>query len=272
MLIRVQMKALAGLITKERLIRFGVYGLSIAAGLLLWQWVSTSFFSPILFPPPTKVIPAFGHQLASGSLVYAARVSMTRILIGFALGTLFGVCVGFLIARVALVRMVAEPWVNLLRFIPTIALLAPFIVWFGIGESAKIGLIVYTTTFIVMLNTIAGVYGLSHQRLRAARAFGASEAQVFLSVIVPGTLPFIFTGMRLAMGNSFMTVVAAELVAAQSGLGFMINQARLFLDSTTIFVGIIALATLGLMTDVLLVTVQNTLFRRYTMGLRLRQR
>jgi NitT/TauT family transport system permease protein len=237
---------------------------SVVAVLLIWQLISTTFYSPVLFPPPTQVIPAFFREIADGSLPAQAAVSMARIGAGFVIGSALGIVLGLLIARVRIIRLIAEPLTQFARFIPVIALLSPFIVWFGIGEVSKVMLIVYTTTFIVLLNTVAGVYRISEQKFRAARCFGASEWQVLGHIVVPGALPFIFTGMRLAMGNSFMTVVSAELVASDSGLGFMINQARLFLDTETIFVGILALGILGFLADFILSLVARTAFGKYT--------
>jgi NitT/TauT family transport system permease protein len=232
--------------------------------LVIWQLISTTFYSPVLFPPPTVVFPALWADIVSGDLEAQAGVSLARIGSGFVIGSLAGIILGLLLARVRFVRLATEPFLQFLRFIPVIALLSPFIVWFGIGETSKVMLIVYTTTFIVMLNTTAGVYAISEQKYRAARCFGASEGQVLFGIIVPGTLPYIFTGMRLAMGNSFMTVVSAELVASDAGLGYMINQARLFLDMPTIFVGIITLGVLGFCADILLVILARTVFGRYT--------
>jgi NitT/TauT family transport system permease protein len=249
---------------ESRAVSVAIQVVGVVAVLAVWQLVSTTLYSPVLFPPPSLVFPALVRQLADGTLQYQAGVSLARIGAGFVIGSLVGIVLGLLIARIRIVRLLTEPVTQFLRFIPVIALLSPFIVWFGIGETPKVMLIVYSTTFIVMLNTIAGVYRIAEQKLRGARAFGASESQVLTHVIIPGTLPYIFTGMRLAMGNSFMTVVSAELVASDAGLGFMINQARLFLDTQTIFVGIIALGVLGFLADFLLSLIARTVFGKYT--------
>jgi NitT/TauT family transport system permease protein len=139
--------------------------------------------------------------------------------------------------------------VQFFRFVPAIAWLSPAIIWFGIGETSKVILIVYTTCFIVAISTIAGCESVNENKIRAARSLGANRWQEFAHVMVPATMASTLTGMRVAMGNSFMTIVAAEMLAAQTGLGFMINSARTFLDVPTIFVGIVTLGLLGLMAD-----------------------
>ena len=116
-------------------------------------------------------------------------------------------------------RRLLEPYTEFLRFIPATALITVAVIWFGIGEGSKIFLIIYTTVFIVIINTAAGVSAVAPNKIRAARSLGAGPAQVFFFVALPATVPYILTGMRLAMANSFVTIVAAELVAANDGLG-----------------------------------------------------
>ena len=116
-------------------------------------------------------------------------------------------------------RRLLEPYTEFLRFIPATALITVAVIWFGIGEGSKIFLIIYTTVFIVIINTAAGVAAVAPNKIRAARSLGASRAQVFFFVALPATVPYILTGMRLAMANSFVTIIAAELVAANNGLG-----------------------------------------------------
>jgi NitT/TauT family transport system permease protein len=146
-------------------------------------------------------------------------------------------------------RAIGAPLVHFLRFIPAMAWFAPFLLWFGVGEGTKILLIVYTTVFIVILNTMAGVVSVAPNKIRMARCFGAAPLRVFLGIILPASAPFILTGMRIAMGNSFMTVVAAEMLAGGDGLGYLVFTATVSLNTTTIFAGVLVLGTLGLITD-----------------------
>ena len=146
-------------------------------------------------------------------------------------------------------RRILEPYTEFLRFIPATALITVAVIWFGIGEGSKIFLIIYTTVFIVIINTAAGVSAVAPNKIRAARSLGANPAQVFLFVALPATVPFILTGMRLAMGNSFVTIIAAELVAANAGLGKMIWDARLYMLVDQIFVALVVLGLLGFTAD-----------------------
>ena len=138
---------------------------------------------------------------------------------GFLGGSLIGIPIGLAIGSFAIVRRMLEPYTEFLRFIPATALITVAVIWFGIGEGSKIFLIIYTTVFIVIINTAAGVTAVAPNKIRAARSLGASRAQVFFFVALPATVPYILTGMRLAMANSFVTIIAAELVAANDGLG-----------------------------------------------------
>jgi NitT/TauT family transport system permease protein len=184
-----------------------------------------------------------------GTLWENARVSLQRIALGFMFGSLIGIPIGMAIGSFALVRRVLEPYTEFLRFIPATALITVAVIWFGIGEGSKIFLIIYTTVFIVIINTAAGVSAVAPNKIRAARSLGATRAQVFWYVALPATVPYILTGMRLAMGNSFVTIIAAELVAANVGLGKMIWDARLYMLVDQIFVALLVLGLLGFTAD-----------------------
>ena len=144
------------------------------------------------------------------------------------------------------------PYVQFLRFIPPVAWFAPVLLWLGAGEAGKIVLIIDTTVFIVAINTMLGVHAINIDKTRMASAMGANRTQLFLLIVLPGAGAYIFTGMRLAMGNSFATIVAAELLASTSGLGFMITNAQNMLEMPTMFAAIIMLGILGYISDVLL--------------------
>jgi NitT/TauT family transport system permease protein len=161
------------------------------------------------------------------------------------------------------VRLFLDPYINVLRFVPAIALLTPFVVWFGIGERSKIILLTFATLFIVLLNTIAGVDDIPRNRRRAARMMGISGVSLFWLVVVPSTLPYMFTGMRIAMGVSFATIVVAEMVAADRGLGFLLSYARIISAMDLELVAILALGVLGWSADRLFEGVRTRAFRRF---------
>lgn len=236
-------------ISGERWRSAAIVVVSVLTGLIVWQIVSTVFFSSILFPTPAATLTEAIAEIRNGSLFVDIGASLARILVGFGLGSVVGIAGGLLIGYFPLARALFNPYLQFFRFIPPIAWVSPAMIWFGIGENSKIFIIVYGTIFTVALNTVAGAASVHRDKIRAARMVGAHEWQVFLWVIVPSTVGYILTGMRLAMGVSFMTVVAAEMLAAQSGIGYLIINSRLWMATDKIFVGILALGCLGYATD-----------------------
>ena len=229
--------------------RFSGYLVGFASLFALWHVAAVYLLNSVLFPPPLRVIAKAVELAEDGTLWSNASVSLQRIALGFLFGSLLGVPLGLAIGSFAIVRRLLEPYTEFLRFIPATALITVAVIWFGIGEGSKVFLIIYTTIFIVIINTAAGVSAVAPNKIRAARSLGASRAQVFFFVALPATLPYILTGMRLAMGNSFVTIIAAELVAANAGLGKMIWDARLYMLVDQIFVALLVLGLLGFTAD-----------------------
>ena len=189
------------------------------------------------------------------------------ILLGWVIGCAIAIPLGLVAGRSALVRAIFDPYVEFFRFIPPIAFITLFLIWFGLGETSKILLIVYTTMFVTFLNTMTGAMSVEPEKIRAARCMGATPRQTFVHVVVPATVPHIVTGLRLAMGNAFMTVVAAELVAAQSGVGHLIWNSRLFAQTDFVFVGIITLGLMGFTANWALKKIALRLAYRYNIQL-----
>lgn len=242
--------------------RFGLYVILAIGTFVVWS-IAASFSQPVFFPGPLAVLKAFRGLSADGSLLKFAGVSYARILSGWFVGSIIGIPIGLIAGRVNLARKVMEPYIQFFRFIPPIAFVTLSLIWFGMGETSKIVLIIYTTTFIVIINTMSGVLNVEKEKIRAGQCLGASDRQIMFHIVIPATVPYIITGMRLAMGNSFMTVVSAEMIAAQSGIGFLIFNARLFMQTDQIFVGIITLGVMGLLADYLFRIVIQKLFYRY---------
>jgi ABC-type nitrate/sulfonate/bicarbonate transport system permease component len=232
-----------------RLRDVGLYLLGFASLFLIWHVASTWIIPSVLFPPPWKVV-LKGIELAEdGTLWEQVSASLGRIAAGFAGGSLIGIPIGLAIGSFPIVRRLLEPYTEFLRFIPATAMITVAVIWFGIGEGSKIFLIIYTTVFIVIINTAAGVSAVAPNKIRAARSLGASAGQVFFFVALPATVPYILTGMRLAMANSFATIIAAELVAANNGLGRMIWDSRMYMLVDQIFVALVVLGFLGFTAD-----------------------
>lgn len=226
------------------------YLLSFVIFLAAWYFLSTRT-TPLFFPSPLLVLHAFTEMIGDGSLWGHVEISLMRILIGWAIGSALGIPIGLLMGDVRFINNLLHPYIQFFRFVPPISFVTLSLIWFGMGETSKIILIVYTSVFIVTVNTIAGVMSVNPIHEQAARSLGANRFQIFMRVILPSTIPFLLTGMRLAMGNSFMTIVSAEMIAADKGLGFLIFTSRLFMQTERIFVGIVALGILGFMVDAL---------------------
>jgi len=216
---------------------------------LAWHVASVYIVQSVLFPPPVAVFVKGVELAASGVLIEHIAVSLRRIALGFAIGSAVGIPIGLSIGSFDLVRKLLEPWTEFLRFIPSVAMITIAVIWFGIGEESKIFLIIYTTIFIVILNTASGVSAIAPNKIRAAQALGANRAQIFFYVGLPATVPFILTGMRLAMANSFTTIVAAEMISANEGLGVMLWNGRMYMLIDEIFVSLVCLGLLGFAAD-----------------------
>lgn len=240
--------------------------LSIAAGIVVWQFTSTRVFHSILFPSASKTAAALVTTIASGTLAKDLFATLYRVLAGFAIGSLAGALFGLVMGPVPIVRQFFEPYLNFFRFVTPIAWIAPATIWFGIGETSKLFLVVYATIFVVLVNTIAGVTHVHRDLVRMAQAFGGRGWQIFAYITLPATVPFILSGMRIAMGNSFMTVIGAELLAGNNGLGYLIYSSRVFFNSDVMFAAIVILGTLGFAADRIFHVAQHRLFWRYRPG------
>ncbi|MFD2236588.1 ABC transporter permease [Aureimonas populi] len=246
--------------------RFAVPTLSVLAGLLVWQLASMTT-TPLFLPSPLRTLEALVALWRSGTLVDSVLASARRIFIGWAAGVAVGVVLGLLMGTFRPVRQAFEPYIEFFRFVPPTAFVTLAVIWLGPGDASKIALIFYATVFIVTLNTMAGTMATSPLRIHAAASLGAGPLTILTSVIVPSAVPYIVTGTRIAMGNSFLTIVVAEIVAAQVGLGALIWNARNYARTDWVFGGIIVLGLLGFAFDRLLRLVAVRALKRYQLNL-----
>jgi ABC-type nitrate/sulfonate/bicarbonate transport system permease component len=156
-----------------------------------------------------------------------------------------------------------DPVIELIRPISPVALVPLAMLWFGIGESSKYFIIIYATIVVVLLNTAAGVSRTPEMRIHAARCLGATDLQLFWKVILPSAVPYILTGMRIALGFSFMGIVAAELIGAREGIGFLIMNSQMLMQTSQLFVGLLTLGILGLIVDRIFRALLARSMRRY---------
>ena len=241
-------------------------GMFTAVGFALFfgaWWIASLFSYPLLLPSPLATLDTAIDLASSGVLWWSIAISMMRILTGWLGGAIVGIPLGLLMGRLTLVRDLATPYVQGLRYIPPLAFIGLFIVWFGPGEGSKIMLVFYTSIFIVILNMMAGAGAVPEGLVRAARTLGASEYQVLSKIVVPATVPYMVTGMRIGLGNAFISIAAAEMLSAQSGMGFLIWSARSLMLTDQVFVGFLVLGLLGLLSDRLFRFLTQRLLPRY---------
>ncbi|ABQ34722.1 ABC transporter permease [Bradyrhizobium sp. BTAi1] len=226
----------------------------LVAIVAVWQLASSiAIVNPVLFPSPAKVLLAAIDMFRSGVLLKDLLVSLRRAAAGFVVGASLGVTLGLLTSRVRLFSIGLSPLFNLLRPIPAIALVPIAVVWFGIGEESKYFVIAYTVFLAVWLNTHHGMEHVPDTYIRAARSLGASRSLEFLQVVVPASAPHIFAGLRFGAALAFLSLVAAELTGASSGIGYRLDEARQYILVDRMFVGLIELGVLGATLDTLFV-------------------
>ena len=197
---------------------------SLASGVV----VIAQLFNPIFLPGPWMVIGNIVELAVKGQLWGHLGATLERVALGFGTGAAAALTLGLLAGQIQAIRNLLEPVVELLRPIPPLAMLPLFIVWVGIGEGSKVGFITYATFFPMFLTTVHAVRQVDPLLLRAARSLGARRAQLFLRVILPAALPELLTGVRLGVSLSFFVIVISEFVAAEAGLGYLINDGRNF--------------------------------------------
>jgi len=237
-----------------------LYATTLLLGIALWAAVALAS-SNTLFPSPRETLLAGWQMFQDGSLLENAKASLLRVLAGFVLGVALAIPAGFLMGWYRLARGLVEPWVQFLRTVPPLALIPLVIVVLGIGEDAKVFVIFLASFLSSVLATYQGVRNVDNTLVNAARVLGAGDWTIFTRVVVPASTPFIFVGMRVALGSAWATLVASELIAAPSGLGRMMQVATQFLQTDRIIVGIFMIGVLGFAMDRLLLWAERRLTR-----------
>jgi ABC-type nitrate/sulfonate/bicarbonate transport system permease component len=222
--------------------------LPLALLLIAWQVaVELKVYPQILLPSLGKVAMVFVDDW--DTVLANAAASITRVVTGIGLSFLFAVPLGLMIGRYRLLDTLTDWSIQIFRSIPPIALIPMAILLLGIGDKPAIALIFLAGTWPLLINTIFGVRGIERTLLKVARAARASEFLVMRDIILPASLPAIFTGLRLAVGGGWLTVVTAEMIAVKSGLGYMILNAQLTFRSDLIIAGIVVIGAIGLLAD-----------------------
>jgi ABC-type nitrate/sulfonate/bicarbonate transport system permease component len=230
------------MLSRRRLLNAG----SVAALLLGWHLVTAAgLVHPFLLPSPHDVLAEAWDLSRSGVIFRFAGISLLRVFEGFLIGAALAIPLGMLIGRVQTIHHLCDPILEMARPVPALALIPLAIAWFGIGELSKVFLIAYAAFFPILINVITGFHSVDPIHLRAARSLRASEIQIFRDVVLMSAFPHVVAGLRIGMGMAFLVLVAAELIASNAGLGYLIQEARLNFHTPRIFVGIIAIGLLG---------------------------
>lgn len=221
--------------------------------LLIWQLIATfQIVDPRIFPGPLDVVHSAVAVIPVSEVLNHARASLTRVILGFAVGAFLGVLIGVASGWYRWLGKIVWSPIELLRPIPPLAWIPLALIWFGLGENSKIFIIFLGAFFPVVTNTYKGMTGLDPMLLRAGQTMGLKGPRLLYRVALPGAMPDIATGLRIGWSLAFGSLVAAEILAAQEGLGFMIMYARELGEIGVIVYGIILIGALSLLTDFLL--------------------
>ena len=241
--------ALAGLKRKQR--RRTRLDLALGIGtpialLALWQLAAhLNWVNPRIFTPPSSIAVAAGQLISAGTLQGDLAATLARLLVGYAIGAAGGVCVGLILGLVRPLRAALSPLFTALYAVPQIALLPLLLVIFGVGETPKVLTVVAVTFFVLEINTLAAVRNFDPRLVEAGRAYGATGVKLFRHVLFPGTLPQIFTGLRVSIALGLVVITATEFVASNNGLGFLVWNSWQLFQPDQMYVGLVTIALLG---------------------------
>jgi NitT/TauT family transport system permease protein len=234
--------------------------IAILAFLALWEIAPrVGLVDKVFLPPFTEVAATFFELIGNGQLWEHVSTSLSRALTGFVIAVAIAVPLGVAIAWYRPVADFLNPVLELFRNTAALALLPVFILVLGIGETSKVALVIYACTFPILLNTISGVRTVDPLLVKSARSLGFSQLALVYKVVLPAAVPTIFTGLRMAAASSILVLIAAEMVGAKAGLGYLITAAQLNFQIPDMYAGIIAIALVGLIFNAILVFVERRL-------------
>ena len=228
--------------------------ISVVIFLTIWELIGNTLqlINPMFMSAPSLIAKAAVQMFTSGEIWNDLYVSGIEFFWGYGLSIIFAIPFGIAIGWYKRFAYICDPFVNAMNATPRVALLPLVIIWLGIGILSKVGIIFLGAVFPLLINTRDGVKTTPANLLTAARSFGASEWQIFKSVVLPSTVPFILTGLRLAVGRALIGVMVGELYAATAGIGFMITVAGATFQTDKVFVGVLIFAITGMiLTDVI---------------------
>jgi NitT/TauT family transport system permease protein len=221
--------------------------LSVAGGLLLWEFISRVLVANALFlAAPSEIAVALYKLAATGELWHHMAVSGIEFVLGYVIASILGIALGLAMASSVTAKQALQPWVSGLYATPTIALAPLFILWLGIGIWSKVIVVISLVVFPVAINTEAGLRTTSERLIEMLRSFGATPRQIFFKVALPSAVPFILAGLKLGIGRGLIGVVVAELFGSRAGLGRLISQSADAFNMPDLFAGVVVLAVAGI--------------------------
>lgn len=245
---------------RSRLSSAALYVFLPVALLAVWQILfEVGVLRALLLPPPGKIAATFIALLLNGDLLRHLGISLVRVLEGFTLATAAGLTFGIAIGLSRALDHATDLIIQLIKPIPPIAWIPLTILWFGIGEESKVFIIFLGAFFPILVNTIDGIRQTDNKYVELARVLETTRLRFIMRIVLPGALPQIMTGLRVGMMVAWMCVVAAELIAASSGIGFLIMDARQMMQTDQVFVGMIAIGATGKLLDVILKIIERRL-------------
>lgn len=235
-----------------------VGGIAVVTAFVLWEIVALLRLKPaLILPGPTDVLKAFGDLVRRGTIWTDLATSATELVSGLGLAIVIGLPLGLLLGWYRRLHYALNPFITFLYATPRIALMPLMIIWLGIGNSSKIAIVFLMAFFPVLINTSQGVGALDQGTVRVAKCFGASDLQLFVTVALPGTVPFIISGIRLAVGQALIGVYVAEMSGAVHGVGLMMNTAGQQFQTSKVFAGLFIFAITGVVLTYLLRRVET---------------
>ena len=234
--------------------------LPIGGLFLVWELiVRIGWFDASLLTPPSRVVPEVWNYFATGAIFPHLVASLQRGALGFAIAAAVGIPLGLFIGSVRLVSLSMSPVIEFLRQLPPLAMLPVFLLFLGLGFRAQVAIVIWAAVWPILLNTVTGARGVDERLKKAARTLGAGRRDIFLKVALPSALPTIMTGVRLGASYAFLVLVAAEMVGADSGIGFLILNNQFTFRIPQMYAAILTLAILGILLNYGLLALERRL-------------
>ena len=230
--------------------------------LLLWQWASTNgSFSASQLPTPSAVVEALGELLERGTFWTHVAISVQRVLLGFLIGASVGIVIGSIVGLSPTASRILSPTIQAIRAVPSLAWVPLIVLWLGIYEGPKVTLVAIGAFFPVFTTVASGFAHADRKLIEVGRAYGLKGRTLITGILLPAAAPTIFAGLRLGLAQSWLFVVAAELIASSKGLGFLLIDSQNTTRTDILLLAIICLAVLGKLTDLILATIERRALR-----------